>query len=210
MFHTYLPLDAVRRFKNRYLYPTFNGYRDGLFNLRVKLPNGRYHIVELQIHLLDIIKFKAATHKYYGTTHFALSLDLSALMGIITIIVTDVMHAHFSSMSCAEYFRSYFAGNLDVVGERMELLESIAGTGGQSLESIVNNALESGDKGRLLSISDLLDKMSELELLQTVKEKLADLAKDAHGADSAEHATALNNLALTLEKQVRFFVHFPP
>ena len=113
-------------------------------------------------------------------------------------------------MSCAEYFRSYFAGNLDVVGERMELLESIAETGGQGLESIVNNALESGDKGRLLSISDLLDKMSELELLQTVKEKLADLAKDAHGADSAEHATALNNLALTLEKQVRFFVHFPP
>jgi len=42
MFHTYLPLDVVVRFKNRYLYPTFNGYRDGLFNLRVKLPSGRY------------------------------------------------------------------------------------------------------------------------------------------------------------------------
>ena len=64
-FHT--PLDAVVRFKNRYLHPTFNGYRDGLFNLRVNLPDGRRHIVELQIHLLDIIKFKAATHKYYGT-----------------------------------------------------------------------------------------------------------------------------------------------
>ena len=62
----YFLLAAVERFKNRYLHPTFNGYRDGLFNLRVKLPDGRYHIVELQIHLLDIIKFKAATHKYYG------------------------------------------------------------------------------------------------------------------------------------------------
>ena len=48
--------------------------------------------------------------------------------------------------------------------------------------------------------------MSELGLLQTVEEKLADLAKDAHGAVSGEYATALNNLALTLKKQVRFFV----
>ena len=86
----------------------------------------------------------------------------------------------------------------------MELLERIANTGGESIEAIVHSALESGDKDRLLSISDLLDKMSELELLQSVKEKLADLAKDNHGADSTEYAAALNNLAETYRAQVRF------
>ena len=51
--------------------------------------------------------------------------------------------SRFSLTSCAEYFRSYFAGNLDVVGERMELLERIAETGGESIEAIVHSALES-------------------------------------------------------------------
>ena len=183
---------AVERFKNRFLHPTFNGYRDGLFNLRMKLPDGRYHIVELQIHLLDIIKFKAATHKYYGMLHCQPAWPFKpcnsfSLPRLFTFV---------------EYFRSYFAGNLDVVGERMELLERIVHTGGGNIDDVVANALIDGDKGRLLAIGDLLEKMSELEMLQRVREKLVGLARSTHGEESAEFATNINDLALTLKKQV--------
>ena len=86
----------------------------------------------------------------------------------------------------------------------MELLESIVQTGGESIDEIVSDALNDGDKGRLLAIKDLLEKMSELEMLQTVDEKLVDLARNAHGEESAEFATTVNNLAATLENQVCF------
>ena len=54
----------------------------------------------------------------------------------------------------------------------MELLESIVQTGGESIDVIVSNALDDGKKDRLLAIKDLLEKMSELEMLQTVEKKI--------------------------------------
>eukprot|EP00588_Corethron_pennatum_P001885 CAMPEP_0194297498 /NCGR_PEP_ID=MMETSP0169-20130528/59049_1 /TAXON_ID=218684 /ORGANISM="Corethron pennatum, Strain L29A3" /LENGTH=610 /DNA_ID=CAMNT_0039047323 /DNA_START=58 /DNA_END=1886 /DNA_ORIENTATION=+ len=79
---------TIVRFKNRFKYPTFSGYRDALFNLLLKSPTSdRTMVVELQIHLAQIITHKEESHKYY------------------------------------EFFREFFAGNMDAVEQRMLLLE---------------------------------------------------------------------------------------
>ena len=93
----------------------------------------------------------------------------------------------------------------------MKLLEMFASTGGQSIETIVDQVLESEEEGRLMAIIDLLDKMNDLGLLQeklvqTVQEKLVDLTRDARG-ESTGFAFQLKNLAGTLGKQVRFMLH---
>ena len=66
----------VIRFKNRFKYPTFSGYRDALFNLQItsSQKNGQDQggittntmIVELQIHLVQVMEHKPESHFYYG------------------------------------------------------------------------------------------------------------------------------------------------
>ena len=57
----------VLRYKNRFRKKTFNGYRDGLFNLLVAPPGvgGAAIVVEVQVHLLRLFEFKRRTHAYY-------------------------------------------------------------------------------------------------------------------------------------------------
>ena len=54
------------RLKNRFARPSFNGYRDALFNLAVALPDRPPHIVEVQVHLSPILEKKAEAHEYYS------------------------------------------------------------------------------------------------------------------------------------------------
>jgi len=56
----------VVRLKNRFARPSFNGYRDALFNLAVALPDRPPHIVEVQVHLSPILEKKAEAHEYYA------------------------------------------------------------------------------------------------------------------------------------------------
>eukprot|EP00980_Cylindrotheca_fusiformis_P000137 scaffold24_cov128-Cylindrotheca_fusiformis.AAC.10 len=57
----------VIRFKNRFQSPTFSGYRDALFNLKLTDPvSGHAMIVELQVHLAQVMVHKPASHFYYG------------------------------------------------------------------------------------------------------------------------------------------------
>ena len=50
----------VVRLKNRFANPSFNGYRDALFNVRV---DG--HIAEVQVHLTPFLEQKGEAHKHY-------------------------------------------------------------------------------------------------------------------------------------------------
>ena len=56
---------TVVRLKNRFAAPSFNGYRDALFNIRVPLESGASHVVEVQVHLSPILERKAEAHTYY-------------------------------------------------------------------------------------------------------------------------------------------------
>ena len=55
----------VARLKNRFASPSFNGYRDALFNVRVQLDDGIKHLAEVQVHLSPILERKAEAHRYY-------------------------------------------------------------------------------------------------------------------------------------------------
>ena len=62
----------VVRLKNRFANPSFNGYRDALFTVRLDLPGGGSHLAEIQVHLSPILALKAEAHVYYNffRTHF--------------------------------------------------------------------------------------------------------------------------------------------
>lgn len=77
----------VVRFKNRFKYPTFSGYRDALFNLRITSKSGQTMIVELQIHLNQVMEHKPESHFYYGffRKFFLGNMDVvSARMELLT------------------------------------------------------------------------------------------------------------------------------
>lgn len=66
VFDALLATGKVRRLKNRFTRPSFNGYRDALFNLGLDLGGGVVHVVEVQVHLSPILESKAEAHEYYG------------------------------------------------------------------------------------------------------------------------------------------------
>ena len=54
----------VVRLKNRFKEPLFNGYRDALYSVRVRLEGDVWHVCELQLHLSAVIAHKEHTHVY--------------------------------------------------------------------------------------------------------------------------------------------------
>lgn len=68
---------AVVRFKNRFLDPPFNGYRDALYTVAVAVDGDEIHLCEIQVHLAPLLALKAATHPLYAhfRTHFAGNLS---------------------------------------------------------------------------------------------------------------------------------------
>jgi tetratricopeptide (TPR) repeat protein len=60
VFDALIDTSDVVRLKNRFANPSFNGYRDALFNVRV---DG--HIAEVQVHLTPFLEQKGEAHKHY-------------------------------------------------------------------------------------------------------------------------------------------------
>ncbi|KAJ1450097.1 hypothetical protein M885DRAFT_571708 [Pelagophyceae sp. CCMP2097] len=71
---------CVVRSKNRFRKPLFNGYRDVLVNLLLRLPDGTSMVVELQVHLVQTFEFKAKTRVFYEffRNYFCGNLDVVA------------------------------------------------------------------------------------------------------------------------------------
>ena len=85
------------KLKNRFKEPLYNGYRDALYSIRVRIPGtDAWHVCEMQLHLAEIIAHKSATHVLY------------------------------------EFFRSYFAGNMEAVDKRMHVLIELGDSVGAS------------------------------------------------------------------------------
>ena len=51
--------------KNRFAKPLFNGYRDGLYNIALRLPGGGVMVCEVQLHLAAVLSHKEVSHHYY-------------------------------------------------------------------------------------------------------------------------------------------------
>ena len=59
----------VVRLKNRFREPLFNGYRDALYSISIRLRGGDeaevWHVCEVQLHLAAILARKEQSHMYY-------------------------------------------------------------------------------------------------------------------------------------------------
>ena len=116
----------VVKLKNRFKEPLYNGYRDALYSIRVRVPGtDAWHVCEMQLHLAEIIAHKSATHVLY------------------------------------EFFRSYFAGNMEAVDERMQVLIALGGCVGASasLGDFVQEVAKGDDEQHMQQLEFMLCSM---------------------------------------------------
>ena len=114
------------KLKNRFKEPLYNGYRDALYSIRVRIPGtDAWHVCEMQLHLAEIIAHKSATHVLY------------------------------------EFFRSYFAGNMEAVDERMRVLIELGDRVGAStsLGEFVQVVATGGDLRQMQQLEFMLSGM---------------------------------------------------
>ena len=113
---------AVVRLKNRFAKPSFNGYRDALFNLRLDLPSGAAHVVEVQVHLSPILESKAEAHEYYDYFRRHFHGNLTACddcMRLLDGVVAGAGHT-FSVRLLERVAASSDVGKLEALGELFE------------------------------------------------------------------------------------------
>ena len=117
----------VVKLKNRFKEPLYNGYRDALYSIRVRVPGtDAWHVCEMQLHLAEIIAHKSATHVLY------------------------------------EFFRSYFAGNMEAVDERMQVLIALGGCcvgASASLGDFVQEVAKGDDEQHMQQLEFMLCSM---------------------------------------------------
>ena len=115
------------KLKNRFKEPLYNGYRDALYSIRVRVPGtDAWHVCEMQLHLAEIIAHKSATHVLY------------------------------------EFFRSYFAGNMEAVDERMQVLIALGGCcvgASASLGDFVQEVAKGDDEQHMQQLEFMLCSM---------------------------------------------------
>ena len=95
VFDALLSTGDVVRLKNRFANPSFNGYRDALFN--VSVDGG--HIAEVQVHLTPFLEQKGEAHKHYKffREKFHGSEDtVNECLKLIDGVVDGVRHEVFS------------------------------------------------------------------------------------------------------------------
>jgi len=107
-----------------------------------------------------------------------------------------------------EYFRTYFCGNVDVVAERMQVLETIAddasGNVKAGLADAAARAVVARNASKLAAFDNFLEKLAAYGLLAVVRECRRSMALAAHGEGSVEYSSALNGVASLLKKQGKY------
>ena len=155
-------------------------------------------------------RFTHPTFSGYRDALLNLRIPLGGNDGDAFLVELQIHHKTFIAQkaethSYYEYFRTYFAGNVDVVAERMRVLEDLAhGCGGATTERLYADAIESKDERKIRALDDLLDKLSELELRHKVCERLVDVSLELYGEESTDYAMALANFAELLRAKNAF------
>ena len=169
---------TVIRCKNRFKEPLFNGYRDALYTIRVKVPvvpatNATTtkvveHCCEVQVHLAELIFHKSTSHVYY------------------------------------EYFRSYFSGNVAAADERMMVLEKVVGEEPHpTLAETIESSIAAGGTTTIHQLEALLellgeDNMTEYTLASRVAHRLVVLSLEKV-QDTQEKADLESSIALLVK-----------
>jgi len=103
------------------------------------------------------------------------------------------------------YFRTFYKGG-GAMSQRAELLEKIARNRDVSdIPRFIKSALGGRDEEELEALANLLDGMSELNILQIIRRRLVELARlEANGENSMKFAVQQSHLAVVLRRQGRF------
>ncbi len=169
------PRIEIVRTKNRFHPPLFNGYRDIMMNVAVKVPIKRgfvarmrgakkyvSHLCELQIHLTAIKK-------------------------------SEPMH---KSHAVYEFFRSFFLGNAAAVERRLDMFCALPVDDAKDADELVEVVLRSDWNVRLLmGLCDLLTSIQEYAGAVKVWEAILAEQERAFGGESKEADMALYELA---------------
>ena len=187
----------VVRVKNRCKEPKFNGYRDFLINLRVRIDGDNDNAKSDEVRLpraTESDAVAAAESEGPSQTNVRAVWHMCELQLHIKQIV-DVekeLHSHVAY----EFFRNYFHGNEDAVKKRLAVLLEF-GEAAKSPEKMVNTVLASktADIASLQAVLRLMKMMSKLELRDQLLRAILDRVEAKHGEASPEYAKRLGELA---------------
>jgi hypothetical protein len=84
-------------------------------------------------------------------------------------------------LSDYEYFRAYFAGGIDAVDRRLRVLRDVGGLGYDSLEALIDAAVQSRSAERLASLESLLEAINESTYQRLVMTEEVRLLSDEYG-----------------------------
>ena len=80
----------VVRLKNRFKEPKFNGYRDALYSIAVRVSEvgDVWHVCEVQLHLAAVLAHKEQSHKYYEYFRGYFKGNVQAVESRMTVLET--------------------------------------------------------------------------------------------------------------------------
>ena len=158
------------------------------------------------------LKNRFAPPLFNGYRDFLMNFSVVMPSGEAFICELQLHHAKIKdseallkSHTIYEFFRTYFSGNMKAVEERLETILKLPVEGVNTIGKLVSKVWDdfSGSVTDLQNLKALLDSMSEIEHSVKVQRQLVELWKPRSGEESAEYASALNNLATLLKQQVR-------
>ena len=168
----------IARVKNRCAKPNFNGYRDFLLNLKLPILGGADGRSIVSWHMCELqIHIKQ---------------------------ITDA-EKRLNSHTTYEYFRTYFFGNMDAMGKRLNLVLKLGNMEATSLSEMVDRVLADGasDARTLDDVAALCKMMDQAAFVEKLRRAILDKVAVEHGKASSTFAVALSNLAELLRSQNR-------
>jgi tetratricopeptide (TPR) repeat protein len=196
--------DSVKlvRLKNRFKHPLFNGYRDALYNVAVRLDDGEgaWHICEIQLHLAAVLSHKDESHHYYEFFRTYFSGNVGA--------AEDRMDALTKVLEYGENDINLLVA-MALGGENVEMLERLVELfdvmGELTLTVPCHQRLVAlkgpDDTTQLNRLAIALNKIGNLVDAEPLCRRALEGREETLGAKHPDTLTSVNNLALLLRAQ---------
>jgi len=163
----------VVRLKNRFKSPLFNGYKDVLYSIRVRIgETNTWHVCEVQLHLAALLKHKKASHIYYCyfRTYFAGNVDAVEKQMALLEHIAGTSESEEHSPAAAPLARG--RSDSDIYNENPSGIEQ-QNRVQKRLEAIIAH----GDKEQLESTANLMHIMGDPILEARVLQRLVEIVR---------------------------------
>ena len=158
----------------------FNGYRDVLLNVAVRVEGDVSHLCELQIHHAPI-KESEPMHK----SHVARRRTIRRYISPRRAARNGIRHCSLSQVTY-EFFREYFLGNAEAVETRLEMLCALPVADAEDVDDMVDRMLGS-DATLLFALAEWLHAIAEHASAVRVWEHLLPIQEREYQAAWTSH-----------------------